>query len=101
MVYTDEVMKEMIADYQAAKDDDERAKVVRKYSEKLDKPEASIRAKLSLAGVYIAKRRTNHVIEKKSDIVEDIAKKLNVNSEVIESLEKANKNVLKLLRERL
>lgn len=65
-----------------------------------DTTERSIRAKLASLGLYKKKDYTNKQGEipvKKEEYVERIAKLLEVNVELLESLEKANKNVLKML----
>jgi uncharacterized protein (DUF2267 family) len=67
-------------------------------------PERSIIAKLSSLGVYQRKeyrdKQGNPPI-KKEEYVERIAKLLGARLEMLESLEKANKNVLKLLEDAL
>ena len=65
-----------------------------------DVPSRSIIAKLSSLGIYKRKEYVNKQGEppiKKEVYVENIAKLLEVNLEILESLEKVNKNVLKLL----
>lgn len=67
-------------------------------------PERSIIAKLSSLGVYQRKQYVNKRGEppqKKSEMIERIAQLLEVNLELLESLEKANKNVLVLLEQAL
>lgn len=67
-------------------------------------PERSIIAKLSSLGVYQRKAYVNKRGEppqKKSEMIERIAQLLEVNLELLESLEKANKNVLVLLEKAL
>lgn len=65
-----------------------------------DVPTRSIIAKLSSLGLYKRKeytdKRGNPPI-KKEQYVENISKLLGVDLEILESLEKVNKNVLKLL----
>jgi hypothetical protein len=63
-------------------------------------PERSIIAKLSSLGLYKRKEYVNKLGEppiKKEVYVENIAKLLGANLELLESLEKVNKNVLKML----
>jgi len=70
----------------------------------IDVPERSVIAKLSSLGVYEKKTYTNKRGElpvKKSEHIERIAELLDVNSEVLESLEKVNKQVLKLIEVKL
>ena len=67
-------------------------------------PERSIRAKLASLGVYIKTPYVNKNGElpvKKEEYIERIANALDVNLELLESLEKCNKNVLKLLDQAL
>jgi transposase-like protein len=69
-----------------------------------DVPERSIIAKLSSLGVYKKKEYLNKQGEppvKKEIYIERIAQLLKVNVELLESLEKVNKNVLKLLEDAL
>ena len=69
-----------------------------------DVPERSIIAKLSNLGVYIKKSYLNKRGEppiKKEVYMDRIAKLLDVNLELIESLEKVNKSVLILLERAL
>ena len=70
----------------------------------LDVPVRSIIAKLSSLGVYQRKEYRNkrgEVPIKKEEYIERIATLLDVNLELLESLEKANKNVLALLERAL
>lgn len=69
-----------------------------------DVPERSIIAKLASLGVYKRKEYVNkrgEVPVKKEEYIERIAKLLNTNAEMLESLEKVNKNVLRLLEDAL
>ena len=97
MKYTKEITDRIIADY--------KAKVpVREIATSIDVPERSIIAKLSSLGVYEKKTYTNKRGElpvKKSEHIERIAELLEVNSETLESLEKVNKGVLKLIELKL
>ena len=70
----------------------------------LSVPERSIIAKLSSLGLYKKAAYLNKQGEppvKKEEYIEKIANQLEVNLELLESLEKCNKNVLKLLLEAL
>lgn len=63
-------------------------------------PERSVIAKLASLGLYKRKEYTNKQGEKpvkKEEYVERIAKLLGKDVELLESLEKVNKNVLKML----
>lgn len=70
----------------------------------LEVPERSIIAKLSSIGVYQKKTYVNkrgEVPVKKSEHIERIADLLDCNLELLESLEKVNKLVLKLIEQKL
>ena len=99
--YTPEQAAELVAAYEAASTDSERVSVVEEFAAEFGKPMQSIRAKLVSEGVYVAKTYTTKKGEKpesKSAIVADIAETLGVSQEVVESLEKANKAALNLIR---
>jgi transcription initiation factor TFIIIB Brf1 subunit/transcription initiation factor TFIIB len=85
------------ADYQAGQPVTEIAKL-------LGVPERSIIAKLSSLGIYRKKEyltKRGLIPVKKEEYIERIAKLLNVNSDVLESLDKVNKSVLMLLEQSL
>lgn len=66
----------------------------------LDVPERSVIAKLSSVGVYQKKTYTNkrgEIPVKKSEHIENIAELLDCDLELLESLEKVNKNVLVMI----
>lgn len=73
-------------------------------AEKFETTTRSIIAKLSSVGVYHPKeyvdKRGNPPV-KKAEIIDRIAILLDVNAELIESLEKANKNVLIMIEKAL
>lgn len=97
MKYTKEVTDKLIEDYKAGI-------TVQALAEELDVPERSIIAKLSSLGVYQKKQYLNKRGElpvKKSEHIERIAELLQVNLELLESLEKVNKGVLKLIEDKL
>jgi hypothetical protein len=97
MKYTKEITDRMILDYQAQVP-------VQLIAQQLDVPERSVIAKLSSLGVYQKKTYTNkrgEVPIKKSEHIERIAELLCVNLELLESLEKVNKGVLKLIEDNL
>jgi hypothetical protein len=97
MKYTTEITLKLVEDYQAGVP-------VSSLAEQLGVPERSVIAKLSSMGVYEKKKYLNKQGEppvKKEEYVERIAKLLDVNVELLESLEKVNKNVLKMLEEAL
>ena len=100
--YSDEMVAEMVDRYTAANSDDWRSRVVAELAAEFGKTPASIRAKLVREGVYVAKTRTNKsggAIEKKADIVNEIAEAIHVSAEILESLEKATKKALGLVRD--
>lgn len=76
----------------------------RAIAEKYELSERSVIAKLSSLGLYKKKpyvnKRGEHPI-KKEEYVEKIAKLLNTDICMLESLEKTNKNVLKMIVEAL
>lgn len=93
MKYTKEITDKMIADYQNEVSVDDIAAG-------LDVPVRSVIAKLSSLGVYKKKQYTNKRGElpvKKEEYIERIGALLDVNLDLLESLEKVNKNVLVLL----
>lgn len=97
MKYTKEIVDKLISDYQGGV-------AVRDLALGLDVPERSVIAKLSSLGVYQKKQYLNKRGEppvKKSQHIERIAELLDVNLELLESLEKVNKGVLKLIEDKL
>lgn len=99
--YTAEQAEALANAYEAAESQDEREAIVLEFAEQFGKPAQSIRAKLVSMGIYVKKTyktKTGNKPEAKSEIVADIASALGVNQETVESLEKANKAVLNLVR---
>jgi len=99
-IYTDEQTRELVAVFQKAEDQDQREAVVRQYAELYNKSTRSIIAKLTREGVYLAKQYRTKQGEQpvsKAELVAELATLFNVPEEKIESLEKANKQVLKFL----
>lgn len=97
MKYTKETTDKLIQDYKAGV-------TVKDLALELDVPERSIIAKLSSLGVYQKKQYLNKRGElpvKKSEHIERIALLLDCNLELLESLEKVNKGVLKLIEDKL
>lgn len=97
MKYDQETTEKLVSDYQAGVTVEE---LVTRYN--LTKN--SIIAKLSQEGVYQKKPYLNKRGEppvKKSEYVERIALLLDVHLDLLESLEKANKNVLQMLEKAL
>lgn len=100
MKYTKEITDKLVEEYNAAPN----AETVKRLAEELSVPEKSIIAKLSSIGIYKKKQYVNKRGEpptKKAEYIENIAKLLNTNLELLESLEKVNKNVLCLLEKAL
>jgi len=97
MKYTKEITDRLVQDYQAGTKISELAK-------NLDVPERSIIAKLSSLGVYQRRQYLNkrgEVPVKKSEYIERIGNLLNMNLELLESLEKVNKGVLQVIEREL
>ena len=97
MRYTKEICDRMVTDYQAQVP-------VAEIALQLDVPERSVIAKLSSLGVYQKKSYVNkrgEIPVKKSEHIERIATLLDCDLELLESLEKVNKVVLKLIEQRL
>lgn len=97
MKYTKEITDRLVQDYQAGTAIEELAK-------NLDVPARSIIAKLSSLGVYQRRQYLNkrgEVPVKKSEYIERIGKLLNMNLELLESLEKVNKGVLQVIEREL
>jgi len=97
MKYTKEITDRIIQQY--------KDKVpVKQIATEIDVPERSVIAKLSSLGVYEKKTYTNKRGElpvKKSEHIDRIAELLEVDAEILESLEKVNKGVLKLIELKL
>jgi hypothetical protein len=97
MKYTPESTKKLVEDYEAGV-------TVVELAQQLEVPERSIIAKLSSLGVYQKKQYLNkrgEVPTKKSEHIEKIAELLNCNLELLESLEKVNKQVLLMIERNL
>lgn len=97
MKYTPEVTTKLVEDYQSGASAEELAA-------QLDVPTRSVIAKLASLGVYQKKTYVNKRGEtpiKKEEYIDRLAVLLNVNIDRLESLEKVNKNVLKLLEDAL
>lgn len=100
MKYTKENTERLLAAYEAAPN----IGTVQKLAAEFSVPERSIIAKLSSMGVYQRKTYVNKRGEpptKKSEHIENIAKLLNINLELLDSLEKVNKSVLLLIEKEL
>ena len=97
MKYTKEATDQIVELYRGGT-------AVNTIAQQFDVPERSVIAKLSSLGVYQKKSYTNkrgEVPVKKEVYLDQIAEQLHCNLEVLESLEKCNKNVLKMILEAL
>ena len=97
MKYTKEICDRLVLDYQSGVP-------VHQLADQLELPERSIIAKLSSLGVYQKKSYVNkrgEIPVKKSEHIERIATLLDCDLELLESLEKVNKVVLKLIELKL
>ena len=97
MKYTKEITDKLVQDYTLGVP-------VREIALDLEVPERSVIAKLSSLGVYLKKSYVNkrgEVPIKKSAHIEHIATLLDCDEEFLESLEKVNKQVLKLIELKL
>ena len=99
--YSPELTAEIVEAYQVGTNDEERDEILENLSAKTGKGVKSLRQKLVREGVYIKKTykaKTGAKAETKAAIVEGIARAMGVSSEKIESLEKATKPTLELMR---
>ena len=97
MKYTKEITDKIVEQYKSGQ-------TAKQIAETLGVADRSIIAKLSSLGVYQKKVYTNkrgEVPVKKYEMIERLAELLEVPSDQLESLEKVNKNVLKLLESKL
>lgn len=97
MKYTKELTDRIVSDYKAGIE-------IQTIAKTLGVPDRSIIAKLSSLGVYQKKTYLNkrgEVPIKKYQMIEELSEILGVPSDQLESLEKVNKSVLILLKQRL
>ena len=97
MKYTKEITDRLVEQYRTGQN-------VQNIAKELQVPERSIIAKLSSLGVYQKKSYTNkrgEVPVKKAEHIENIAKLLKMDPELLESLEKVNKGVLLVIEREL
>ena len=97
MKYTKEITDKIVEEYKLGK-------TTLEIAETLGVPDRSIIAKLSSLGVYQKKQYLNkrgEVPIKKQEHIEQLAQLLQVPSDQLESLEKVNKNVLVLIKNKL
>ena len=97
MKYTKEITDRLVEQYKTGTS-------VHQLAQELEVPERSIIAKLSSLGVYQKKAYLNkrgEVPIKKSEHIDRIAQLLDMNPELLESLEKVNKGVLVVIEREL
>lgn len=97
MKYTKEITDRLIADYKAGVTPDQIAK-------NFEVPTRSVIAKLSSLGIYQRKPYLNKLgeqPEKKSEVIIRLGNLLDMPVELLESLEKVNKVVLKRIEQKL
>lgn len=100
MKYTSEIIKHISDTYISNSSLD----TVRELAKHYDVSERSIIAKLSSLGIYKKKEYLNKRGEpptKKEEYIERIAKLLDMNVELMESMEKVNKTILVLMEQRI
>ena len=97
MKYTKEITDRLVEQYKTGQ-------TVQNIAKELQVPDRSVVAKLASLGVYQKKSYTNkrgEVPVKKAEHIERIAKLLNMDPELLESLEKVNKGVLQVIEREL
>jgi len=98
--YSETQTLEVVQAYTAVNTQEDRDDVVKEYAAKFEYPIASVRAKLSSEGVYVAKVRgtkTGDPIVRKDALVAQIAQLMGKEEETVESLEKVTKPVLQMI----
>lgn len=108
MKYTPELTERIKTEYLAGKSVQDIAAALESEAaqngQELEVPERSLIAKLSSLGVYKKKEyltKRGEAPIKKEEYIERIAVLLDVNAEMLESLEKVTKNVLALIATKL
>ena len=97
MKYTNEIVIKLIEDYK-------NGVSIKDLATQLDVPERSVIAKLSSLGVYKRKEYLNkrgEVPIKKEVYIDRIAALLDINVDLLESMEKVTKTALVLLEQRI
>lgn len=97
--YTEEMVARLHEVYNGEAEVEARDAQIAQLAEELGKSAASIRAKLTREGVYVPKGEAakKAPVVRKADLVSMIAKELEVDEDVIGSLEKATKKSLQLV----
>ena len=99
--YTNVQAKELVEAYEAETTEEGRESVVADFAAKFGKSTRSIRQKLVREEVYVKKEyktKTGSKTERKEDIVDSIAKVLEISPDLLSGLEKATKGCLNILR---
>lgn len=99
--YTEAQTDELVEAYTGAESDAERKEVVDEFATNFGKSVASVRQKLVREGVYQKPEKKKSVtgkVERKAEIVADIAAAMGADESRIESLEKGTKDALNLVR---
>ena len=101
--YTDEMIARLKEVYDGQDSEDARSAQVQQLATELDKAPASIRAKLVREGLYVAKDKApkGKAGLSKADLVSKIAHQLNVDEDIVGSLEKATKVSLTMVLKNL
>jgi hypothetical protein len=101
--YTDAMVASLHAGYDGTASDADRKAQVTALAVEVGRSEASVRAKLTREGIYVAltKAPAGKAPVRKAELVQLIADELEVDVDVIGSLEKATKNTLIRIAERL
>lgn len=102
--YSEEEVVRIMGTYDPTAGEEERDAAILELAEKLERSRASIISKLSNMKLYVKKGRTTksgEPIISKDDLVEMIAKEMQLTSEQLPGLEKANKPTLKKIYESL
>jgi len=97
MKYTNDIVEKVVADYKGGRP-------VKEIALELDVPERSVIAKLSSLGVYKRKEyvtKRGEVPVKKEEYIKRISDLLDINLDLLESLEKVTKSALVLLEKRV
>ena len=94
--YSDEAVARLHEVYDGTATDEVRKAQVRQLADELGKNEASIRAKLTHEGIYVAlaKVEKTGTTVRKAELVQAIADKIDADVDVVGSLEKATKVAL-------
>ena len=94
--YTEAMTARLHEVYDSESDEAQREAAILDLSDELERSVPSIRAKLTREGVYVpkAKAPAGKNVVRKAQIVTAIAAKLDVQEDIVGSLEKATKNTL-------